>query len=167
MVVRAGAIEEQQPLAGLEAKRSMYHATVTALGDGGHITSELFGIEEADLTRQMETLRNESQLETEAANEQDELARRFEEVLLILQDLDLEQVWTEASDPERRVLVDELLDRLVVFPDHLEVVVHGAPKLNVLLSEVGLAESQNARVGGPIPTLGTALLYRGWVDFAA
>jgi hypothetical protein len=28
------------------------------------------------------------------------------------------------------------------------VVVHGVPKLNVLLSEVGLAESQNKRVGG-------------------
>jgi hypothetical protein len=68
--------------------------------------------------------------------------------LEILNDLKLEQVWTEASDPERRVLLDELLDRIVVFPDHLEVVVHGAPKLNVLLSEVGLAESQNARVGG-------------------
>ena len=44
--------------------------------------------------------------------------------------------------------IDELLDRIIVYPDHLEVVVHGVPKLNVLLSEVGLAESQNERVGG-------------------
>jgi len=57
-------------------------------------------------------------------------------------------VWVAASDQERRVLIDELLDRIIVFPDHLEVVVHGVPKVNVLLSEVGLAESQNARVGG-------------------
>ena len=46
------------------------------------------------------------------------------------------------------MLIDELLDRIIVYPDHLEVVVHGVPKVNVLLSEVGLAESQNARVGG-------------------
>jgi hypothetical protein len=94
-----------------------------------------------------------SHVETEAANEQDELAQRFEEVLEILSDLRLEQVWTEASDQERRVLLDELLDRIVVFPDHLEVAVHGAPKLNVLLGEIGLAESQNSRVGGGTRTL--------------
>ena len=87
--------------------------------------------------------------EEEAATEQDELAQRFEEVLALLAELDLQQVWSEPSDAERRVLIDELLDRIIVYPDHLEVVVHGVPKINVLLSEVGLAESQNKRVGGP------------------
>jgi hypothetical protein len=132
-------------LAGLTERRRK----LLELHYAGQISRELFGFEEAELTRQMESLRNDAQLETEAADEQDELAQRFEEVLEILSDLKLEQVWTEASDQERRVLLDELLDRIIVFPDHLEVVVHGAPRLNVLLSEVGLAESQNTRVGGP------------------
>jgi site-specific DNA recombinase len=112
------------------------------------ISAELFGTEEAAIARQIEQARAEACDDEQAATEQDELARRFEEVLGVLADLDLRRVWTEASDAERRVLVDELLDRIIVFPDHLEVVVHGVPKVNVLLSEVGLAESQNARVGG-------------------
>jgi hypothetical protein len=76
------------------------------------------------------------------------MAQRFEEVLRVLAELDLDRVWAEADDKERRVLIDELLDRIIVYPDHLEVVVHGVPKINVLLSEVGLAESQNTCVGG-------------------
>jgi hypothetical protein len=39
-----------------------------------------------------------------------------------------------ATERERRTL----LDRVVVFADHLEVSVHGAPRLNVALAEVGL-----------------------------
>ncbi len=112
------------------------------------ISADLFGAEEAEISRQIEQARAEASDDEQAATEQDELAQRFEEVLTVLADLDLRRVWAEASDPERRVLVDELLDRIIVFPDHLEVVVHGVPKLNVLLSEVGLAESQNTRVGG-------------------
>jgi hypothetical protein len=46
------------------------------------------------------------------------------------------------------VLIDELVDGVAVFADHLEVV-HGAATLNVLVSEVGLVDqSENARVGG-------------------
>ena len=40
------------------------------------------------------------------------------------------------------MLIDELVEGVAIFPDHLEVTVHGVPKLNVLLSEVGLAQSQ-------------------------
>jgi hypothetical protein len=72
-------------------------------------------------------------------------------------------VWSEADDKERRVLIDELLDRIIVYPDHLEVVVHGVPKINVLLSEVGLAESQNTRVGGATHTLSTCAPWEAWL----
>ena len=58
-----------------------------------------------------------------------------------------------ANESERRVLIEELVDSVTVFPDHLEVTVGGAPPLNVLYSEVGLKESDNVRVGG-----GTALV---------
>ena len=59
----------------------------------------------------------------------------------ILRDLDIEAVWGAANDGERRVLIEELIDSVTVFPDHLEIRVGGAPPLNVLYSEVGLKES--------------------------
>ena len=49
---------------------------------------------------------------------------------------------------ERQILIDELVDRVVIFPDHLEVQVVGSPTLNVGFDEVGLGQSQNAGVGG-------------------
>jgi hypothetical protein len=72
--------------------------------------------------------------------------------LVILTDLDIESVWRAAEIDERRVLVDELVEWVTVFPDHLEVNVTGAPTLNVLLSEVGLKESEIVGVGGPTRT---------------
>ena len=65
----------------------------------------------------------------------------------LLPDLDIETVSGAANESERRVLIEELIDSVTVFPDHLEVTVGGAPPLNVLYSEVGLKESQNVRVG--------------------
>lgn len=62
--------------------------------------------------------------------------------------MDVELVWEAAEDGERRVLIEELIDAVTVFPDHLEVAVAGASPLNVLYSEVGLKESENVRVGG-------------------
>jgi hypothetical protein len=58
-------------------------------------------------------------------------------------------VWTEADDRERRVLIENLMECIKVFPDHLEVKVVGSPTLNVLLSEVGLKVPENVGVGGP------------------
>ena len=79
----------------------------------------------------------------EARREQ--VVERFAEVLEYLSAFDLEDVWATATDVERRVLLDELLDRVAVFPDHLEVTVHGAPTSNVLLKEVGLVEKSGFR----------------------
>jgi hypothetical protein len=72
----------------------------------------------------------------------------FEELLDELKGLDFETVWAEASDLERQVLVDELVDSVTVFDDHLEVKVANSPTLNVLLGEVGLKESESVGVGG-------------------
>lgn len=55
-----------------------------------------------------------------------------------LRNLDVETMWGAANDGERRVLIEELIDSITVFPDHLEVTVGGAPPLNFLYSEVGL-----------------------------
>jgi hypothetical protein len=50
-----------------------------------------------------------------------------------------------ADDREKRVLVDELVESVTVFPDHLEVNVAGVPRLNVAFDEVGLKQSGNVR----------------------
>jgi hypothetical protein len=87
--------------------------------------------------------------EAQSDAELEGLIERFDAVVsAVLQELDLDRVWAAATDQARGVLIDELLDGVAIFPDHLEVTVHGAPRLNVLLSEVGLGVSQNAGVGG-------------------
>jgi hypothetical protein len=64
-------------------------------------------------------------------------------------DLDMDAVWAEADERERRVFVENLLAWIKVFPDHLEVKVVGSPPINVLLSEVGLKVPENVGVGDP------------------
>ena len=55
---------------------------------------------------------------------------------------------------ERRVLVEELVERVAMFPDHLEVKIAGTPTMNVTLQEVGLTGGWSSRgVGGGTPTL--------------
>ena len=70
----------------------------------------------------------------------------------MLRELNVDEIWAEATSKERRVLVEELLDVLAIFPDHLEVTVKGAPRLNVTLDEVGLRGGwwQSVGVGGGI-----------------
>jgi hypothetical protein len=52
--------------------------------------------------------------------------------------MDIDALWHAATDTERRELVEELVQAVHAFPDYLEVEITGAPRLNVLLSEVGL-----------------------------
>ena len=68
----------------------------------------------------------------------------------ILREMDVERLWAEATDLEPRVLVEELLESVAMYPDHLEVTVSGAPPLNVTLEEVGLTGGWQFRVGGGI-----------------
>lgn len=60
-----------------------------------------------------------------------DLAKRFDEILSVLTDIDVDRVWEAASERERRVLIEELVQEVTIFPDHLEVTVYGAPKLTV------------------------------------
>ena len=75
------------------------------------------------------------------------LSVRFEEVAALRRNLDIEQIWGGATDQERRVLIDELVDEVAMLPDHLEVKVAGVPPLNVTYQEVGLAQSEIGGVG--------------------
>jgi hypothetical protein len=59
-------------------------------------------------------------------------------------------LWQHGTEQEQRVLIDELLEGVEVHVDHLEVIVRGAPRLNVTLEEVGLkgsAENRSCRRG--------------------
>jgi site-specific DNA recombinase len=113
------------------------------------ISGEFFAEEEQRLTADLERVRIELDAGNQEEERQSELATRFEEVLTVLRDLDLDRVWEAATDQERRVLIEELVESVAIFPDHLEVQVHGAPRLNVLLSEVGLVDKSGfAGVGG-------------------
>jgi hypothetical protein len=112
------------------------------------ISAELFAQEEARLNAQIESAKVSRVSQQNADSERDELAQRFDQVVELLQELDIDQVWAAATFRERRVLVEELVEAVTIFPDHLEVKVAGAPKLNVRLGEVGLKESAISGVGG-------------------
>lgn len=116
----------------------------------GKISGDGFAEEEERITRAIEAAREAASLDREHQNEQDQLLDQFEEVARLLRELDLEVVWEEATDAERRLLVEELVERVTIFPDHLEVKIAGAPRLNVAYSEVGLGgrQSENVGVGG-------------------
>src|ERR1039458_1371845 len=114
------------------------------------ISAEGFAEAEARLASDIESARAAAGEDRERSSEREQLLARFEEVAALLQDLDIDTAWDEATDPERRVLVEELVENVAVFPDHLEVTIAGAPRLNVGLAEVGLGgkQSENVGVGG-------------------
>jgi DNA invertase Pin-like site-specific DNA recombinase len=115
------------------------------------ISAEGFRAEEERIAHQIEALRAEEVLQQGHVVAGSRLAERFEEVARMLQAFDVDRLWAEASEDERRVLVEELIDAVVIFPDHLEVGVSGVPRLNVLLREVGLREDlSNVGVGGGV-----------------
>jgi len=107
----------------------------------------LFAEEETRIAQAIEAAREEATGEDQASHRSDGLAPRFEEVAQVLQNIEIDRFWIEATDKERRVLVEELVEAVAFFPDHLEVTIAGAPKLNVGLSEVGLKEPESRTVG--------------------
>ena len=114
---------------------------------GGRITAEFFHEEEQRLTVAIEAARAQASQERSQEVAQNELELRFEQVVAVLRDLNIEELWEAAEEKERRVLLEELLEWVTVYPDHLEVTVAGAPPLTVLYSEVGLKEAEIVRVG--------------------
>lgn len=114
------------------------------------ISAELFAEEERRLTLLIEAHQAENDHHDGDQAASEDLLVQFEAVAELLAELDLDRLWEAATDQERRILLDELLDRVAVFHDHLEVHVHGAPRINVTLAEVGLGQrEQISGVGGP------------------
>ena len=115
----------------------------------GKISEDGFHREETRIASAIEAVRQQIALEGDEERLKSELEVRFEEVARILADLDMDAVWAEADQRERRVLIENLVEWIKVFPDHLEVKVVGSPSLNVTLREVGLKVPENVGVGGP------------------
>ena len=103
------------------------------------ISADLFAQEDRRLRNELELAEVEAEQHEAEARKLDEITRRFDDVATILANLDVDVIWEAATHAERRVLVEELLTEIALYPDHLEVEVFGAPRLNVLLDEVGLA----------------------------
>jgi hypothetical protein len=78
-----------------------------------------------------------------------------DQVVESLTDLDVSRIWTEATDDERRVLIEELVHGVSIFPDHLEVTIFGALPRNLTLEEFGLKQSPIGGVGGPFDPAGS------------
>ena len=117
------------------------------------IGSELFTEEEARLSvaiREAQRETEETQVET---GRSDDIAQHFDDVARLLATLDVDKTWMAATDVERRVLIDEFLEEILVLPDYLDVTVHGAPPLHVRYQEVGMKESGFDRVGGGKQTI--------------
>jgi Resolvase, N terminal domain len=105
-----------------------------------HITAEAFADEEARLAAQIESLRLEDERVQAQHTERNELSDRFEEVANLLANIDIDTVWEAATTPEKRVLVEDLIDAVVIHADRLVVQINGAPPLLVTLAEVGLRD---------------------------
>jgi site-specific DNA recombinase len=114
----------------------------------GNITQEGFAEEERRLLDRAEAAGVQVQEEERSASRDREALERFAQLEAILTDLDVDLLWSRGTDQERRVLIDEFLEAVTVFEDHLEVKIANAPPLKVLLGEVGLKESESVGVGG-------------------
>jgi hypothetical protein len=116
------------------------------------IGADLFAEEEARLSLAIAVAQGESEAARLEVAKADDVSRRFEEVARVLEELDIDRAWAAATQSERRILIEELVESVTVLPDHLEVTVSGAPRLHVRYQEVGLKESGPDRVGGGTPT---------------
>lgn len=146
------AARQREDRAGAASKRTLAQLSrdrkkLLDLFYADSISADLFAQEEKRITASIEALREET-LDLSSLEPQDDLSERFEQIAAILGDLDIDGLWTAATDAERRVLVEEMIESIAFFPDHLEIKVSGAPRLNVLPSEVGLKQYQTVGVEG-------------------
>ena len=107
------------------------------------ITPEAFAPEEQRLTAQIATLQVQAEALDAEHQQRDRDAERFDNLTEVLNSLDLDAIWDEATSDERRLLVADLVDAVCIYPDQITVQVAGAPPVIVSLSEVGLRAGTN------------------------
>ncbi len=151
---------ERRPRQGRSSPAPAPSVTLTALLEerrkllrlhyADQIAAELFAEEQARLSAQIDTMRAANEEETAEEQRSVGVADQFEAIAAYLADIDVDALSEAATETERRVLIDEMIEAVDVHEDHLEVTVRGAPKLNVTLAEVGLGrqgEEQSCRRG--------------------
>ena len=104
------------------------------------IDQDGFADESTRLTKYRIALQSEVDALEEAQRTMERAADQFDEVSSLLADLNLESMWDEANLAERRILIEDLVDSVNIFPDRLTVQVVGAPPILVTLQEVGLSQ---------------------------
>lgn len=113
------------------------------------ISAELFSEQERSLTAKISAVEQAATEQLQLAEQRRHVVAQFDELTEILRRLDIDAMWTAATPSERRRLVTELVDAVAIFADRLEVTIHGAPAITVLLSEVGLRERSGTVGTGP------------------
>ncbi len=114
----------------------------------GKISQDGFEAEEKELAHSIEALRHQEALSQAESHLKDDLEQKFEEVVSMLASLDIEQIFEAATHQEKKVLVENLLEWIKVFPDYLEVKIQGCPAIKIRPSEVGLKDSEIVGVEG-------------------
>ena len=102
------------------------------------IDGSTFSDEERRLSAQMTLL--EAELEEQHEKKAKEQAKQASFNALVEQfaAIDFDKIWDEATPSERRVLIEDFLENIYLYPDRLTVQVVGAPAIMVTLQEVGL-----------------------------
>ncbi|MGC1237909.1 MAG: recombinase family protein [Acidimicrobiales bacterium] len=104
----------------------------------GKVNEDFFAERQSALRAQMTSLKTQlSELEEGEAIAQ-EAVSRFGRLGKILADFDIDAFWTEATKSERKVLVQDLIDEVRIYPDSISVKVAGSPPIVVMPEEVGL-----------------------------
>ena len=117
------------------------------------ITATMFAEQEASLTRQIDAIEAEASASLKEVNQRHMLAEQFEQVATLLRTMDTDAIWNAANDRERKILVNEIIDAVIVHPDRLQVAINGSPLLTVRFDEVGLREAQQP----PLEAAGTRI----------
>ena len=109
------------------------------------ISVELFTEEERRLTKQIQTLESEAAESAKAQALQSVLADHFEQVATALRDLDIDRLWEAANEVEKRTLINQLVEAVILHPDRLQVAINGVPPITVNFEEVGLRPAAGMR----------------------
>jgi len=110
------------------------------------ITGANFASEERRLNVRIAALEEQIALQESQKVALEATLERFERLIAFLTETDWDVIWEAATTAERRTLVEDLLDTVNFYPDHLTVQVAGAPPIVVELQEVGLRAGSRSLV---------------------
>ena len=102
------------------------------------IDGSTFSDEERRLSAQMTLLEAELVEQDKLKAKVQAKEEAFDALVEQFSGIDFDQIWEEATPAERRILIEDFLENIYLYPDRLTVQVAGAPPITVTLHEVGL-----------------------------